>query len=64
VRWIETVQWLSAHGVTRVVECGPGKVLAGLVKRITKEAEAAAVTDSADARRRTQTRLKTCSTDK
>ncbi len=47
VRWIETVQWLSAHGVTRFVECGPGKVLAGLVKRISKEAEAVAVTDSA-----------------
>jgi [acyl-carrier-protein] S-malonyltransferase len=47
VRWIETVQWLSAHGVTRFVECGPGKVLAGLVKRISKESEAVAVTDSA-----------------
>lgn len=47
VRWIETVQWLSAHGVTRFVECGPGKVLVGLVKRISREAEAVAVTDSA-----------------
>jgi [acyl-carrier-protein] S-malonyltransferase len=47
VRWIETVQWLSAHGVRRFVECGPGKVLAGLVKRIHREAEAMAITDSA-----------------
>jgi [acyl-carrier-protein] S-malonyltransferase len=47
VRWIETVQWLAGHGVTRFVECGPGKVLAGLVKRISREAEALAVTDSA-----------------
>ena len=47
VRWIETVQWLSAHGVNRFVECGPGGVLAGLVKRVSKEADAVAVTDSA-----------------
>jgi [acyl-carrier-protein] S-malonyltransferase len=47
VRWIETVQWLAAHGVRRFVECAPGKVLAGLVKRISKDADAVAVTDSA-----------------
>lgn len=34
VRWVETVQALAAQGVTRCVECGPGKVLAGLGKRI------------------------------
>ena len=34
VRWVETVQALRARGVTHVVECGPGKVLAGLTKRI------------------------------
>jgi [acyl-carrier-protein] S-malonyltransferase len=47
VRWIETVQWLASHGVTRIVECGPGKVLAGLAKRISKDTETLAVTDSA-----------------
>jgi [acyl-carrier-protein] S-malonyltransferase len=47
VRWIETVQWLAAHGVDRVVECAPGKVLAGLAKRISRDLEAVAIQDSA-----------------
>lgn len=34
VRWVETIQAMKAQGVTHVIECGPGKVLAGLVKRI------------------------------
>jgi [acyl-carrier-protein] S-malonyltransferase len=34
VRWVETVQKIAAEGVAHVVECGPGKVLAGLTKRI------------------------------
>src|SRR5690606_1323344 len=37
VRWVETVQAMKAQGVTHVVECGPGKVLAGLIKRIEPE---------------------------
>ncbi len=47
VRWVETVQAMAAKGVTRIVECGPGKVLAGLNKRIDKNVEAAAVVDQA-----------------
>lgn len=34
VRWVDTIKALAANGITHVVECGPGKVLAGLNKRI------------------------------
>jgi [acyl-carrier-protein] S-malonyltransferase len=37
VRWVETVQRVAAEGLTRAIECGPGKVLTGLNKRITKD---------------------------
>lgn len=37
VRWVECVQAIKAHGVAHIVECGPGKVLAGMVKRIDSE---------------------------
>jgi len=37
VRWVECVQAIKARGVTRLVECGPGKVLAGMTKRIDAE---------------------------
>jgi [acyl-carrier-protein] S-malonyltransferase len=47
VRWVETVQSFAAQGVTHVVECGPGKVLAHLTKRIVHELEGYAVTDPA-----------------
>ena len=36
VRWVECMQYFSAAGMTEAVECGPGKVLAGLMKRIDK----------------------------
>ena len=47
VRWIECVEALKAEGVTRIIELGPGKVLSGLTKRITKDIESFNVEDSA-----------------
>jgi [acyl-carrier-protein] S-malonyltransferase len=46
VRWIETVRYLAGHGATRLVECGPGKVLAGLSKRIASDVEITAINDA------------------
>lgn len=47
VRWVECVQAIKARGVLQVVECGPGKVLAGLVKRIDAEMTGMALFDPA-----------------
>ena len=47
VRWVESVQAMAAQGVTHVVECGPGKVLAGLTKRIDSNLVGASVFDPA-----------------
>jgi len=47
VQWVASVQNLGARGVTRIVEAGPGKVLAGLCKRIDKSIANAAVYDPA-----------------
>lgn len=45
VRWVETVQALQARGVQAVVECGPGKVLAGMAKRIAPALASASIYD-------------------
>jgi [acyl-carrier-protein] S-malonyltransferase len=50
VRWVEVVQALRARGLGHVLECGPGKVLTGMVKRIDGEAAAATVFDPASLR--------------
>lgn len=47
VRWVETMQKIAAMGVTTVVECGPGKVLAGLTKRCVDGVNNVALADAA-----------------
>ena len=47
VRWVECVRAIKARGVVTVVECGPGKVLAGMVKRVDPEMTGAALFDPA-----------------
>jgi [acyl-carrier-protein] S-malonyltransferase len=47
VRWVETMQAMQAAGVTHVFECGPGKVLSGLVKRCVESLNGGAMNDLA-----------------
>ena len=47
VQWVQTVQAMLAGGASKVVECGPGKVLAGLMRRIDRETPTAFI-DSND----------------
>jgi [acyl-carrier-protein] S-malonyltransferase len=47
VRWVETIQAMKAQGITHVVECGPGKVLNGLTKRIDRDLMGLSITDPA-----------------
>jgi [acyl-carrier-protein] S-malonyltransferase len=47
VRWVETVQKMASQGITHVIECGPGKVLTGLTKRIHGELSGEAIVDQA-----------------
>jgi [acyl-carrier-protein] S-malonyltransferase len=47
MRWTDTMRYLVAHGVTSVVECGPGRVLAGLARRTDDSLAAYSLTDAA-----------------
>ena len=47
VRWVETIRAMKAQGITHVVECGPGKVLTGLTKRIEPDLIGLSITDPA-----------------
>jgi [acyl-carrier-protein] S-malonyltransferase len=47
VRWVETIRAFAAQGITHVAECGPGKVLAGMTKRIDASLESLALVDKA-----------------
>lgn len=47
VRWVETINKMHADGITHVIECGPGKVLTGLTKRIQAELTGDTVFDQA-----------------
>ena len=48
VRWVETIEAIAARGVTHVVECGPGRVLAGMTKRIDRNLKGLALDAGAD----------------
>ena len=48
VRWIESVQGLSTWGATRVLECGPGKALSGMIKRIAPELSCAGLASAVE----------------
>jgi [acyl-carrier-protein] S-malonyltransferase len=47
VKWAASIEWFRQHGITEYVECGPGRVLAGLIKRIDKDAAAHSIQDTA-----------------
>lgn len=46
VRWVDTIKAFAASGITHVVECGPGKILAGLNKRIDQNLQQLSLADS------------------
>jgi [acyl-carrier-protein] S-malonyltransferase len=46
VKWVASVELMHATGITTLIECGPGKVLTGLARRIEKSLQAFAVFDA------------------
>jgi len=55
VRWVEVIKAIASTGVTHVAECGPGKVLAGMTKRIDGNLHGLALTDATSLEQATQT---------
>ena len=55
VQWLSTVERLKASGVTEYLECGPGKVLSGLIKRIDKDAAVSNIQDVATLKKALET---------
>jgi [acyl-carrier-protein] S-malonyltransferase len=55
VRWVETIREMARAGVTHVIECGPGKVLAALTKRIEPSLQSLALSDGASLEQALQT---------
>jgi [acyl-carrier-protein] S-malonyltransferase len=55
VRWVEVIQHMARFGVTHVGECGPGKVLAGMTKRIDGALQGFAIADAASLAQAVQT---------
>jgi [acyl-carrier-protein] S-malonyltransferase len=47
VRWVETIRRMADAGVTHIVECGPGKVLAGMTKRIAPQVQSLSLAERA-----------------
>ncbi len=47
VRWVEIIRRMASDGVTHVIECGPGRVLAGMTKRIEPAIQGFALADRA-----------------
>jgi len=47
VRWVETIRAMAAMGATHIVECGPGKVLAGMTKRVAPQVQSLTLSDRA-----------------